>query len=64
MPDGEVGIMTTLRAKRPRNRDSSPGADRKLALSEEVQSASRVNIHPYSKEPSRAFLCSADRTSL
>ena len=56
MPESEVGIVTTLWAKRSRNRDSSPGTGRKLFLSEEFQSGSGAYTYPYSIKPSRVSL--------
>jgi len=55
MPDSELGlhVVITLRAKRPRNRDSSPGTGRKLFLSEEVESDPEAHTYPYSIQPSR-----------
>jgi len=50
--DSKVVIVTTLRAKRPRNRDSSPGTGRKLFLSEEVKSGSGTHTYHYSVQPS------------
>jgi hypothetical protein len=53
MQDCKVCIVTTLGAKRPRNRDSSPGTSRKLFLPEEVKSDSGTHIQDhYSIQPS------------